>query len=273
MVNALFTAPPRCASVSSSLRGCVVAALQSPCCITTFQIDVCPPVRAPIRAPASRLLRRALHCGGHVSCALSPCTNVFDAEELLEESIRCIRDQVDCVLAVVQSTSNFGETYEGGLQTSLDLKRRGLVDVIAHYRPFSVPPYQNEARKRLLAAELGYKWGFTHFLHVDCDEYYRPEQFDAARRYVEDCGADGSVASIKTYFRQPDWALQGFDDYFVPFIHRYGCEPKPPADGAYPFRCDDTRTIESHNVALLPPDLIVMHHFPCFGCDPTSSEK
>ena len=35
--------------------------------------------------------------------------NLFDGEELLENSIKCIRDSVDHISVVYQSTSNFGE--------------------------------------------------------------------------------------------------------------------------------------------------------------------
>ena len=35
--------------------------------------------------------------------------NVFDGEELLEESISKIRDNVDFICVVYQNTSNFGE--------------------------------------------------------------------------------------------------------------------------------------------------------------------
>src|SRR5579871_2819128 len=163
--------------------------------------------------------------------------NVYDAEELLEGSVACIRPHVDCILAAVQTLSNHGERYDGGARVAFDLKQRGLIDLIANYQPVPVPPYQNEARKRLTAAQYAQAQGFTHFIHLDCDEYYVPAQFAAAKQRVLDENVDGSVASIKTYFKRPDWALEGLDDYYVPFIHRLAANLTPPSPGSYPYRC------------------------------------
>jgi hypothetical protein len=57
--------------------------------------------------------------------------NVFDGEELLENSIKSIRDNVDYVSVVYQTVSNFGNPCDDGLVPLLEkLVKDGLVDEI-----------------------------------------------------------------------------------------------------------------------------------------------
>ena len=55
--------------------------------------------------------------------------NIFDGEEVLEGSIKQIRDQVDFISVVYQTKSNFGNTADSNLVPLLEnLKSRGLID-------------------------------------------------------------------------------------------------------------------------------------------------
>ena len=67
---------------------------------------------------------------------LGACYNVFDGEELLEASIISIRDNVDFVVVVYQTISNFGYSCDKGLLPLLEgLVRKGLVQELVHYTP------------------------------------------------------------------------------------------------------------------------------------------
>ena len=57
--------------------------------------------------------------------------NVFDGEEHLENSILCIRENVDFICVVYQVTSNYGEFREDLEPYLLDLKQRGLIDYVS----------------------------------------------------------------------------------------------------------------------------------------------
>ena len=187
--------------------------------------------------------------------------SVFDGEELLEGSIAQVRPHVDYVLCCIQTVSYSGETYHGAKPVVEDLKARRLVDQIAHYQPVpGVSGQRNEVRKRFGAIQLAYKAGFTHFFHIDCDEYIACDEFAAAKRLVEESGADGSVVCSKTYFKHPDWELEGIDEAFFPFIHAIRQETAC-CGSDYPFWSDPTRTVNARDVILIPQNVATQHHF------------
>jgi len=187
--------------------------------------------------------------------------SVFDGEELLEGSVRQIRPHVDFVLCSVQTVSYAGEVYEGGADKAYELKRQGLVDEVVVYTPQPAErPQMDELRKRFGAMQKGYKSGFTHFFHMDCDEYYLSDQFKAARDHLDASDADGSVAYIQGYFKRPDWELDDVDRAFVPFIHRYR-EGLHCCGSNYPYLCDPTRTVNAKNIIVLPREMVLMHHY------------
>lgn len=187
--------------------------------------------------------------------------SVFDGEELLEGSVRQIRPFVDFVLCSVQTVSYSGEVYEGGAEKAHELKRMGLVDQVATFTPSPGERGQiNELSKRFGAMRLGFNAGFTHFFHIDCDEYFVPEQFKAAKEYLGSINAEGSVVYSQTYFKRPDWELDNIDKIFVPFIHEY--RPGLTCRGSnFPYLCDPTRTVDVQKIVVLPREMILHHHY------------
>jgi hypothetical protein len=187
--------------------------------------------------------------------------SIFDGEELLEGSVRQIRPFVDFVLCSVQTVSYTGEIYEGGAEKCHQLKRIGLVDQVATFTPSACERGQiNELRKRFGAMMLGFKAGFTHFFHIDCDEYFIPEQFKAAKDHLEATEAEGSIVYSQAYFKRPDWELDDIDKTFFPFIHKYS--PGLTCCGSnFPYLCDPTRTVGVKNVVVLPREMILQHHY------------
>jgi hypothetical protein len=187
--------------------------------------------------------------------------SVFDGEELLEGSVRQIRPFVDFVLCSVQTVSYTGQRYEGGAEKAYELKRMGLVDQVAMFTPSPTEQTQiNELRKRFGAIQLGHKAGFSHFIHMDCDEYYLPEEFERARQYVEEGGFDGSLVYSKTYFKRPDWEMDDVDRAFFTFIHKYR-EDLACCGSNFPYVCDPTRTVDAKNIKVLDREMITLHHY------------
>ena len=199
--------------------------------------------------------------------------SVFDGEELLEGSIAQVRPHVDFVLCCVQTVSYSGETYLGGKAAADSLKARGIVDQVAHYHPLAdVSGQRNEIRKRFGAIQMASKAGFTHFFHIDCDEYFESDEFAAARKLVAESGADGSVVCSKTYFKRPDWELEGIDEAFFPFIH--AIQANTACCGSdYPFWCDPTRTVNARDVLVIPQDVATQHHFSWVRRDVSSKVR
>ena len=191
--------------------------------------------------------------------------NVFDGLELLKGSIEQIRDSVDCVLIVAQEKSNFGEYDSQVYPYCHYLKSLGLVDEVIPYSPYGGNAMQNETKKRQIGIDYGKKHGFTHFLHLDCDEYYDSENFYKVRFQVGGSFFSGSVVNMKTYYKDPSWCLDPPEDYYVPFIHRLDHNTTTGVKNKYPYYVDPTRRINTKSVERL--DSIIMHHFSYIRLD------
>lgn len=199
---------------------------------------------------------------------LAAIYSVWDGEELLEGSIRQIREHVDIVILVVSSISNHKEEYFGGVYESLRLEGLGLADVVQTWRPeIFIKPMRMESQKREFGLEVARLYGATHFLYMDCDEYYDSNQFKNAKTAFskrELKGIKGSVCSMYTYFKEPTLKLDPPEEYFVPFIHTLTLETRTGFSNGklidYPFYCDPTRRVNTMQVVDLS-ETVKMHHY------------
>ncbi len=189
--------------------------------------------------------------------------NVFDGEELLERSIDQISAHCEAVFTLTQETSNFGQVYADGAQKCRTLQAQGKVNVLAHYEPdLSLPPIQNELNKRQFGVEIAKREGFTHFLLIDCDEFYLPKEFQRAREEIIESGWMSTVCPIQSYFKHPTLTL-GLDNYFVPFIHALTPQTRL-YHPQFPYQVDPTRSVQlSPNVKVhcFAPESLTMHHY------------
>ncbi len=197
---------------------------------------------------------------------LAAIYNVWDGVELLEGSIRCIAPHVDLIIIVYQSVSNFGELYDplkdilDAITDDADSKFPKTKFHIMHYEPrLHFGGTINETLKRNIGLDVAKEQKCTHFLHMDCDEYY--DKFEELKQEYIESKADGSVCQMMTYFSLPILRFKNLDNYYVPFIHRLIAETKAGMPNLYPFYVDPTRTI---NVFKRPVVLLktgYMHHF------------
>lgn len=179
--------------------------------------------------------------------------NVFDGEEFLRRSMESVAAGVDLFIIVYQTVSNFGEEYDP--LPHIDLKDFPKPVAMVKYTPQVWGGFNNEIAKRNLGLDVAIGAGCTHFVHMDCDEFYK--DFVKAKDLFMQSGADGSVCSLYTYFRWPTLRFETADGYFVPFIHKL--TPYTRAGGKiYPYYVDPTRKINAENVIQLPT---YMHHF------------
>jgi len=186
---------------------------------------------------------------------LAAIYNVWDGEELLRGSVELIKDHVDLFIFVWQDVSNFGEHYNPIPNLNLP---EGINKILVKYDPQYQCGFPNECAKRNLGLYTAKENNCTHFLHLDCDEYY--ENFaDAKQKYLT-TGAHGSVCKLFTYFKKPTLRFESEDGYFVPFIHKLFPDTiagkRGPVD--YPFHVDPTRKINQQDVVLLD---VHMQHF------------
>lgn len=187
--------------------------------------------------------------------------NVFNGEELLEASIMSIRNSADFVCIVMQQKSNFGQPADKYLVPLCHaLKKVGLVDNVYEFIPQKVNPMVNEVMKRTLSYRLCKDEGCTHFMSMDTDELYIPEQFEYMKKVVEEGDFDSSACQMQTYWKEPCYRITPPEQYYVPLIYkiREGIEPK--WNCPFPVTIDHTRGMEPGVFKKFKRDEIEMHH-------------
>lgn len=179
---------------------------------------------------------------------LAAIYNTFDADYFLPHSIAQIRPHIEEVIVVYQNVSNFGERYEPSIPS----------DVVKHrYDPnLRMSPTWNETRKRNIGLAIAQDLGCTHFISMDCDEFYDTDEFGEYKdRAIE---FDSSACKMYTYYKYPSIRLSPIEDYYVPFVSRLhrstllGCR-------SYPVRVDPTRGPTTCK-SMLVIDKPIMHH-------------
>lgn len=190
---------------------------------------------------------------------LTAIYNAWDSLELLEGSIKCLIDQVDLVIIVWNTMSNSGEEYPE--KEMLDCwknlnEKYGSKLKYAPYGPnLKESQAMNERDKRNFGLLVAKNADCTHFIHIDCDEYYK--DFGSLKQEYIDSGRKGSVCELYTYFKKPTLRFETKDGYYVPFIHELS-DSTISGSSSYPFYVDPTRTVNEDDVIQLSQP---MHHF------------
>ncbi len=112
--------------------------------------------------------------------------SVFDGEELLEASIKALRDEVDYVNVVYQTKSWYGNPASPDLLPFLQrLKADGLVDELIEYEAeVGRHAGKQETTKRNMGLKAAKKAGVNYFMTIDCDEFYIRQELHNAKRYI-----------------------------------------------------------------------------------------
>lgn len=179
---------------------------------------------------------------------LAAIYNVWDADYLLPFSIAQIRKHVDEIIVVYQNESNFGELYEPTIPSDL---------VKYLYAPNkSQSATWNETRKRNIGLGIAQDLGCTHFISMDCDEFYDSEEFLAYKTRA--VVFDSSACQMYTYYKYPHVRLSPIEPYYVPFISRIKPDTKLGVRD-YPVQVDPTRSVSTCK-EFYQIDRPVMHH-------------
>lgn len=191
---------------------------------------------------------------------LAAIYNVFDSEELLQRSINSIRKNVDRIIIVFQIVSNFGLKHEIDIESfvkSLD----GVDDVVLFEPRLNSPPWINELNKRSVGCKLALGLGLSHFIHMDCDEFYDHRKFESAKKEIEKFDFDSSACSTVDFYKFENLQVEGGAS-FVPFIHKLQKNKTKLGNVPYPVVVDSTRKAgPSDNFRLFTKDELVMEHF------------
>lgn len=189
--------------------------------------------------------------------------NLFDGEELLESSIKSIRNNVDFISVVYQTTSNFGNPCDEGLVPLLEkLKSDGLIDELFLYKPtLNRGGHYNELRKRNIGLSLSEGVGCTHHMSMDSDEYYIPSEFENLKKLMLEGDFDSSFCQMQTYYKSWEYSLDPPEDYYVSLIFKIKQDTSYVMGAPAPVLVDPTRRISPINKPLiLKREEVQMHH-------------
>ena len=187
---------------------------------------------------------------------------IFNGLELLEGSIRQIENYVDKVFISWQGISNRGETTTQTPDRFIHRQR----ELLTYAPDLTLNTKENERRKFNNAIQHLKRNGFTHFILLACDHYYKPEEFIRAIEKGKDF--DVSVTSMFTYFKHPTWRLIPRETYFMPFIcniHPETAVDKTPYSQAH---TDPSVRINTRkSFYIFKEDEIMLHHFSAVRYD------
>lgn len=193
--------------------------------------------------------------------------NLFDGEELLEYSIKSIRNNVDYISVLYQGISNHGVPCNKGLlHLLLDLQHRGLVDEIELFVPDIADTggenaSHNETRKRNMGLEISRAQGCTHHMSIDTDEFYTDEQFRFMKEEMERGDYGSGVCQHIQYYKDSIYTLKTPEQEYVTTIEKI----RPETRFIYwnedcPVAVDPTRKTNNGNYRIFTRDEVQMHH-------------
>jgi hypothetical protein len=202
---------------------------------------------------------------------LSASINLFDGEELLDAKLRALRSEIDHISIVYQTRSYAGNPCSPLLLDILDqLLRQGLVDELLEYQ-FEPDPSANpqvfEADKRTQGLDLARKFGATHFITMDADEFILPEAMAYAKQQVLEHDYDATACKLIDYWISPRYQVRGlaqaWGDYlYVPLIYKIRpgiAFTSEKHHENYFCIADTTRKLPTQNSHRLD-DRVIMHH-------------
>jgi hypothetical protein len=196
--------------------------------------------------------------------------NIFDGEELLKDSIKSIRENVDYINVVYQTTSNFGQMCSEKLLDILsEFQNNKFVDTLYFYEPDLNKGSWNETIKRTIGLRLAKKEKCTHFLTMDTDEFYDAKQFKKCKDIIEKESIDSSACKIYVYLKESIYRFKKLQKKtYCPFIHKINLFSVIKQSYNLPVLTDSTRRIGNfftgttlRKFKLFAEDEIVMHHF------------
>ena len=105
---------------------------------------------------------------------LIPIYSIFDGLELLEGSVQQIYTDCDKFIFHYQTTSNTGEVDFNVEKYLIKMCRKySKINLLIYEPSLDLNGSQNEKRKRQLGINYARNIGATHYLLMDCDEYFQ----------------------------------------------------------------------------------------------------
>lgn len=190
--------------------------------------------------------------------------NVFDGEELLEGSIRSIRNQVDYVSVVYQDISNYGrKAAPSQLEVLNHLVKMGYINELYKFNPLDDYKDYGEVNlvmKRSIGLDLARENGCTHYMSMDSDEFYVENQFAYMKKVVEEEGWDAAACKHCQYWKDSIYRFTIKEEEYVSTIY----EIKDSTRWTYyidcPYPIDPMRKANNRNYKAFGRGEVEMHH-------------
>lgn len=189
---------------------------------------------------------------------LAAIYNVWHDWDWLKLSVNNIRPVVDGVIIIASEVSNYGEF------SRVPNKWLNSEEVFIH-NPGSSAAMITETEKRNHGLKLARVHGYTHFIMMDCDEFYHHEDVLREKERFEDPDLLGLVCATQVFFKKPTLTV-GLDVTLVPFIHKITNSLEHTFNQHYPFawegrqiRIDPTRSLNI-NTGVQWSDVVMFHY-------------
>jgi hypothetical protein len=154
-----------------------------------------------------------------------------DSNDLIDYALDNILPCVDGVIIVKSDKSNYGNYRE--LYTSIDSPK---IKTYSWEPNMSHMPHYNETAKRQFGLEKAKDLGFTHFIFLDGDEFYKDHEFIQDKQRVYSERLNGMVYRLKVLFKKP--TLMCDDHTLVPGICRLDPTIRTGGFKEFPFAYD-----------------------------------
>lgn len=187
--------------------------------------------------------------------------NLFDGLELLEPCINQFKIIADHISIIYQKVSNHNQPAPPqDLKYLQDLRRNRKINNPYIYEPKNnLAASVNEINKRNIGLTIAKYNDCTHFMSIDVDEFYKPEDLIYAKNIIEHSNYDSSVCQLQTFYGTPEYCFAEPETYYVPLIYKI----RPGLNfefGEFPVLVDPTRKQTPGNLTIFERSEIEMYH-------------
>lgn len=176
---------------------------------------------------------------------------------LLKYAVKNLRPVVDGIIIIGSTRSNYGEFSPIPSEWHNE-------ELFVREPKFNIPLY-SETEKRNYGLKIAREKGYTHFITLDSDEYYKQSDFLKIKAKFNNLDLKGIVCPCVVFFKSPDLCL-GRDVTLVPHIHKLTPEIEHCFNRSYPFawisgqiRIDPSRSLNINSGVEYTEEIEMLH--------------
>jgi len=193
--------------------------------------------------------------------------NLCTGSELIMDSILSIRKNVDYITVIYNEISVNNIPVKNNLKELLQkLKDEKLIDdfkLFVHKKEIEEKEIHNkhkEIEQRNEGLQMCKDNGCTHFMTMDCDEFYTDSEFKKAKEEIIKNDFNSTYCKMISYYKDESHVIDPPEEYFVPFIYKIinNCEFHIQE---FPVLCDPSREYFVGKYKIFDRSELQMHHF------------